>query len=151
MTTSKPTLIRLSSFALASSLLLLAGCSPAPAPAPAPPTPKTTEPSTSPVSITPAANEAPEKHPWTEDQILTCSVSQCWHLANKSEDTFFDIVQDLAAISARNRDLTLPDSEDAGRQAGEIIKQKTKADHEQLLFAVVDDAVRKVGKPAPAK
>jgi len=148
LTISKPTPIRLSTLALASSLLLLAGCSPAPAPPP--PTPKTT-PSASPVSITPAANEAPEKHPWTTDQILTCTVSQCWHLANKSEDTFFDIVQDLAAISARNRDLTLPDSEDAGRQTGKIIKQKTKADHEQLLFAVVDDAVRKVGKPAPAK
>jgi hypothetical protein len=150
MTTLKQTSIRLSSFALASSLLLVAGCSPTPAPAPAPPTPKTAAPSDSPVSITPGANEAPEKHPWTKDQILTCTVSQCWQLANKSEDTFFDIVQDLAAISAKSRDLTLPDSEEAGRQAGDIIKQKARSDHDQLLFAVVDDAVRKVGKPAPA-
>jgi hypothetical protein len=31
---------------------------------------------------------------------------------------------------------------------GEEIKAKAKADHDQLLFAIVDDAVRKVGQPS---
>jgi hypothetical protein len=42
----------------------------------------------------------------------------------------------------------LPDDEAAGRQAGEYIKQQAKQDHDQLLYAVVDQAVRRVGKPA---
>ena len=153
-TISKPLPTCLSFLALTAALLATAGCTPkTPPPTTASPTASTTSatPGQSPVSIKADANEASEAHPWTTDQILTCTVSQCWHLANKSEDTFFDIVQQLAATSAKNRDLTLPESEAAGRQVGEIIKTKAKADHDQLLYAVVDDAVRKVGKPAAAK
>ncbi len=140
----------LATIALAAAALLATGCNSAPNPTPeaAKPTPATA--ATSPVSITPAPGETAEKHPWTTQQILTCTVSQCWQLAGKSEDTFFDIVQDLAVISAKNRELTLPDDEAAGRKAGEIIKAKAKEDHEQLLFAVVDQAVREVGTEAPA-
>jgi hypothetical protein len=140
---------------LAAALLLTAGCNPkTPAPTTETPAAATTQsatPAQSPASITRGANEAAEAHPWTDQQILTCTVSQCWHLANKSEDTFFDIVQQLAAVSAQNRNLTLPESADAGKKVGEEIKAKAKADHDQLLYAVVDDAVRKVGQPAPAK
>lgn len=147
MTTS----ILFRSFALSSSILLFAGCNPAPTPTPEPaPKPSATT-STEKPSITPPVGEAPEKHPWTKDQILTCSVSQCWQLANKSEDTFFDIVQDLAAMSAKNRNIVLPDTAEAGQKAGEMIKAKAKADYDQLLYAIVDDAVRKIGKPAPAQ
>lgn len=140
---------------LAAALLLTAGCNPkTPAPTTETPASATTQsatPGQSPVSITPGANEAAEAHPWTDQQILTCTVSQCWHIANKSEDTFFDIVQQLAVISAQNRNLTLPETTEAGQKVGEEIKAKAKADHDQLLYAVVDDAVRKVGQPAPAK
>lgn len=141
--------------ALTAALLLTAGCNPkTPAPtteAPAGATSQSATPGQSPVSITPEAGEAAESHPWTTDQILTCTVSQCWQLANKDEETFFDIVQQLAATSAHNRDLTLPETEAAGREAGDLIKSKAKADHDQLLFAIVDEAVRKVGQPAAAK
>lgn len=142
---------------LSAALLLTAGCNSSRTPAPATETPaantsQSAAPGQSPVSITPAANEAPEPpQSWTTDQILTCTVSQCWHLANKKEDDFFDIVQQLAAISAKNRDITLPNDQAAGEKVGQIIKSKAKADHDQLLFAVVDDAVRQVGKPAAAK
>jgi hypothetical protein len=137
--------------ALATALIFTAGCNSKPA-TPPPASTSTGTPSAapgqSPVSITPGANEANESHPWTDQQILTCTVSQCWQLANKSEETFFDIVQQLAAISAQNRDLTLPQSTEAGQKVGEEIKAKAKADHDQLLFAIVDDAVRKVGQPS---
>jgi len=135
--------------ALAAAAFVAIGCDTAPKPAPeaAKPTPAAAP---SPVSITPSPGEAAEKHPWTTQQILTCTVSQCWQLSGKSEDTFFDIVQDLAAISAKNRDLTLPEDEAAGKKAGELIKSKAKADHDQLLYAVVDEAVRQVGTEAPA-
>jgi hypothetical protein len=98
-------------------------------------------------TITPDANSnAP--HNWTTEQILTCTVSDCWQLAGKNESTFFDIIQQLAAISAQTRGLTLPDSAAAGRRAGEYIKAKAKADHGQLLYAIVDASVRHVGTKA---
>lgn len=139
---------RIASLALGAAVLAASGCDSASKPAPEAAKPAPSTAATSPVSITPSPGEAPEKHPWTTQQILTCTVSQCWQLSGKSEDTFFDIVQDLAVISAKNRNLTLPEDEAAGRKAGEIIKEKTKADHDQLLFAVVDQAVRQVGTEA---
>jgi len=142
---------------LAAALLLTAGCNPR-TPAPTTETSSTTSttspsaaPGQSPVTINSDANQTSQSHPWTDQQILTCTVSQCWQLANKSEDSFFDIVQQLAAISAQNRDLTLPQSEAAGQQVGNDIKTQAKADHDQLLYAIVDAAVRKVGQPAAAK
>src|SRR5580704_18085455 len=99
--------------------------------------------------ITPAA-DANEPHNWTTEQILTCTVSDCWQLAGKIEETFFDIVQQLAAISAHTRGLTLPDNAAAGQRAGEYIKAKAHADPGQLLYAIVDASIRKVGTPAAA-
>jgi len=139
----------LTTIALSASLLLFAGCndnsrsplrpqSPAAASTPAP----------SPVTITPATTEAP--HTWTTDQILTCTVSQCWELGGKNEEGYFNIIQQLAVISARNRNLTLPEDEKAGEETGEYIKAEAHKDHDQLLFALVDAAVRKVGKPNPS-
>src|SRR5258707_1695069 len=98
----------------------------------------------SPVTITPSADSA-APHNWTTEQILTCTVSDCWQLAGKNEAAFFDIVQQLAEISAQTRGLTLPDDAAAGKRAGEYIKAKAKADHGQLLYAIVDASVRKVG------
>jgi hypothetical protein len=101
----------------------------------------------SPVTITPSADSA-APHNWTTEQILTCTVSDCWQLAGRNETTFFDIVQQLAEISAQTRGLTLPDNAEAGRSTGEYIKAKAHTDHGQLLYAIVDAAIRKVGKPA---
>jgi hypothetical protein len=95
-------------------------------------------------SISPAAGET------TDAQLITCTVSQAWRLSGRNEAAFFDIVQQLAAISAKNRSLMLPDNAAAGRRAGEYIKQAAKADHNQLLYVIVDKAVQKVGTPAPA-
>jgi hypothetical protein len=105
----------------------------------------------SPVNIKPEANEAPETHSWTIEQLLPLTVSEAWQMSGKSEDKFFDMVQDLAAFAAQKRNLVLPASEAAGQQAGEYIKQQAKLDRDQLLYAVVDQAVRKVGTPALAQ
>jgi hypothetical protein len=77
----------------------------------------------SPVTITPSADSA-APHNWTTEQILTCTVSDCWQLAGRNETTFFDIIQQLAEISAQTRGLTLPDNAEAGRSTGEYIKAK---------------------------
>jgi hypothetical protein len=103
----------------------------------------------SPVTITPSADSA-APHNWTTEQILTCTVSDCWQLAGRNETTFFDIIQQLAEISAQTRGLTLPDDAAAGQRAGEYIKAKARSDHDQLLYAIVDASIRKVGTPAAA-
>src|SRR6201987_5219830 len=102
------------------------------------------------VTITPSADSA-APHNWTTEQILTCTVSDCWQLAGKNEATFFDIIQQLSEISAQSRGLMLPDSAAAGQRAGQYIKAQAHMDHGQLLYAIVDAAIRKVGtRPAAA-
>lgn len=96
-------------------------------------------------SVTPPGSTAPEK--WNTDQILTATVHQAWLLAGKNEDNFFQIVKQLAEISAQNRGLVLPDTPEAGRKAGEYIKTHAKADHNALLYPIVDKAVQMTGKP----
>ncbi|MGH9596941.1 MAG: hypothetical protein ACRD3K_09105, partial [Edaphobacter sp.] len=59
-----------------------------------------------------------------------------------SPATFFDIIQELAA---QNRGLTLPDDAAAGRRAEEYIKAKARTNHGQLLYAIVDASIRRVG------
>jgi hypothetical protein len=98
----------------------------------------------SPATITPSADST-ASHNWTSEQILTCTVSQCWQLAGRNEAGFFDIVQQLAALSAQNRNITLPDDAAAGQRMGNYIKKKANEDRDALLYAVVDASVRYVG------
>jgi hypothetical protein len=95
---------------------------------------------------TPSSAAAPS---WTLDQAVTCSVHDAWVLGGKTESGFFAIVKDLAALSAQKPGLTLPDSETVGHEFGEYIKKQAREDHDQLLYEIVDRAVRKYGtKPA---
>jgi hypothetical protein len=102
----------------------------------------------SPATIKSSGDSAP--HNWTTEQILTCTVADCWQLAGKDESTFFDIIQQLAAISAQQRNVTLPDDAAAGQRVGNYIKMKAKADHQALLYSIVDASVRHVGDKAAA-
>lgn len=84
------------------------------------------------------------------DQIVTASVHDAWLLSGKNEEAFFDIVEQLAQLSAEKRGVSLPDSAAAGKRMGAIIKQKARADHDQLLYVIVDQAVRAVGAKTTA-
>lgn len=84
------------------------------------------------------------------DQIVTASVHDAWMLSRKNEEAFFDIVQQLAQLSAEKRRLALPDDAAAGKRMGEIIKEKAEADHDELLYVIVDQAVRAVGTKTTA-
>jgi hypothetical protein len=107
-----------------------------------------------------AQQQQPEvtAHPHTDandktypmDQIVTATVHDAWLLSGKNEEAFFDIVEQLAQFSAQKRGLTLPDSAAAGRRMGMMIKTRAKADHDQLLYAIVDQAVRTLGVKATA-
>jgi hypothetical protein len=84
------------------------------------------------------------------DQIVTASVHDAWLLSGRNEEAFFDIVEQLAQISAEKRDLNLPDSAAAGKRMGAIIKEKARADRDELLYVIVDQAVRAVGTKTTA-
>jgi len=90
-------------------------------------------------------------HNWTTDQIITATVHQAWVLSGKDEANFFEIVRELAEISARNRNLILPDDPATGRRAGEYIKEQARADHDQLLYAIVDKSVQMTGRRGPTQ
>jgi hypothetical protein len=94
------------------------------------------------------------------DQLVTKTVHEAWVASGRNEDKFFAMVQQCAELSARNRDITLPDTTVAGEKFGAWIKKEARRDSDQLLYAVVDRAVRHVGKtntaaataaPEPAK
>ena len=84
------------------------------------------------------------------DQIVTASVHDAWLLSGRNEEAFFDIVEQLAQISAEKRGLSLPDNAAAGKRMGEIIKEKARADRDELLYVIVDQAVRAVGTKTTA-
>ncbi|WP_263382982.1 hypothetical protein [Granulicella arctica] len=111
---------------------------------------QTTPDQATPGSMTRATTDAATTHNWTTDQIITATVHQAWLLSDKNEANFFEIIKELAEISAKNRDLTLPDSPEAGQKAGAYIKKQARADHDQLLYAIVDKSVRMTGTKAPA-
>ena len=90
-------------------------------------------------------------HNWTTDQIITATVHQAWILSGKDEANFFEIVRELAEISARNRNMILPDDPATGRRAGEYIKEQARADHDQLLYAIVDKSVQMTGRRGPTQ
>jgi hypothetical protein len=99
--------------------------------------------SAKPAEIAPQSAESgtPTQTHWDQTQLITSTVHQAWILSGKNEATFFEMVEQLADLSAKNRGITLPDSEAAGRRMGEYIKRSAKADTDQLLYAVVDKAV----------
>jgi hypothetical protein len=97
--------------------------------------------------IAPASAGAVSDSTYTAEQILPLTVHQAWLMSDKDETKFFAIVTQMATMSAKNRNLQLPETAEAGRKVGEMIKTMAKKDTDQLLYAVVDAAVRKVGTP----
>ena len=92
------------------------------------------------------------------EQLVTKTVHEAWVASGRNEDKFLAMVQQLAELSAQNRGITLPNTPEAGAKFGDWIKKESRKDPEQLLYAVVDHAVRYVGKKqadtaaaAPAK
>jgi hypothetical protein len=82
---------------------------------------------------------------WTVDQLMTASVHDAWVMSGRNEQKFFEMATALAQISAQKRGLTLPNSAEAGKRFGELVKEGAKGDHDQLLYSVVDKAVQQVG------
>ena len=80
----------------------------------------------------------------TAAQALPLTCAQAWIVAEKDYAKMRALVITLAKVSLVNRDLTFPDQRDAGATAGKGIAADCKADPNALLFAVVDEHVRRV-------
>ena len=89
--------------------------------------------------------KATQEH-WDPAQLITATVHQAWALSSKNEANFYEMIEQLADISAKNRGVSLPESAAAGRRMGEYIKRTASADTDQLLYAVVDKAVVMIAK-----
>jgi hypothetical protein len=76
------------------------------------------------------------------DKLVTATCRQAWHLGGRTQEGFFSIVEQLTALSAQNRGVTLPDDKDAGARAGQWIRTQAMKDPDQLLYAIVDQAVQ---------
>jgi hypothetical protein len=81
-------------------------------------------------------------------QALPLTCAQAWAAAHKSYPEARAIVITLAKVSLANRDLTFPNTRDAGVDAGRGIAGDCKADPDALLFAIVDKHVRRVAGTA---
>jgi len=95
-----------------------------------------------------AANSADAGH--VSRDLLTSTVHEAWVQSGRNEDKFFDMVKQCAELSAQKRGVTLPDTEAAGRKMGMLIKTTARRDPDQLLYAVVDAAVKQTAIP-PAR
>jgi hypothetical protein len=80
------------------------------------------------------------------DQLVTTTVHEAWVASGRNEDKFFEMVQQLTELSAAKRGITLPETQEAGTKAGNWIRKEARKDPDQLLYVVVDRAVRYVGK-----
>jgi hypothetical protein len=86
-------------------------------------------------------------HTLTMDEALPLTCEQAWIAGGKSYEPMVAIVKTLAKVSLANRRLTLPNTKEAGLEAGKGIADDCKADPDALLFAVVDKHVRQVAQP----
>lgn len=76
------------------------------------------------------------------DKLVIATCRQAWQLGGRTQEGFYAIVKQLAALSAQNRGVTLPDNKTAGARAGTWIRTQALKDPDQLLYAVVDQAVQ---------
>ena len=81
-------------------------------------------------------------------ELMSMTVHEAWVKADRNEDKFFDMVKQLALVSAQKRGVTLPDTEAAGREMGMLIKTGARRDPDQSLYSVVDTAVKQTASAA---
>jgi hypothetical protein len=93
---------------------------------------------------------AAAKTQWAATDVLPLTCVQAWEKAGKTYPKMLSIVVTLARVSLANRDLTFPDTREAGLEAGKRIADDCKADPDGLLFAIVDKHVRQIAKPSTA-
>ena len=94
------------------------------------------------------AHPASPKTKWAATDVLPLTCAQAWVKSGKSYSEMLSIVKILARVSLANRDLTFPDTREAGLEAGKGIAEDCKTDPNGLLFAIVDKHVRRIAEAA---
>lgn len=121
-------------------------------PPPAPPAvPPAVTPSTPPGAGPTVTTGAPSTPCWTVQQLITMTVSEAWQLSGQNYTEFGKMTQALADLSAQKRGINVPDTMAAGQEIGRSIKQCAQADPNQLLYVVVDNAVRNYAVAHPQR
>jgi hypothetical protein len=90
--------------------------------------------------------QAQARTTWTAEDALPLTCAQAWVEAGKTYKGLLGIITPLAIVSLANRDLTFPNTKEAGVDAGKGIIADCKADPDALLFAIVDKHVRRVAE-----
>jgi hypothetical protein len=85
---------------------------------------------------------------WKALDALPLTCAQAWVQSGRTYPGLLAVVEVLARVSLANRDLTFPNTRDAGLDAGKGIAEDCKADPQALLFAIVDKHVRRVAEAA---
>jgi hypothetical protein len=101
-----------------------------------------------PAQSQPAPAAAAPKKTWTPNEVLPFTCAQAWVEGGRTYSGLYSVVETLARVSLANRDLTFPDTKEAGLDAGNGIAADCKADPDALLFAIVDKHVRRVSTAA---
>jgi hypothetical protein len=85
---------------------------------------------------------------WKAEEALPLTCAQAWVRSGRTYPGMLAVVDALARVSLANRDLTFPNTREAGLDAGKGIAEDCKGDPHALLFAVVDKHVRRVAEAA---
>ena len=83
---------------------------------------------------------------WKAETVLPLTCAQAWIEAGRTYPGLLAIVETLARVSLGNRDLTFPNTREAGIDAGTGIVADCKADPHALLFSIVDKHVRRIAE-----
>jgi hypothetical protein len=96
----------------------------------------------SPIAVRPAKSTST----MDAEHTLPMTCVQAWSAAGKRYPQMLAIVTTLPKVSLANRNLTFPNTREAGLDAGRGIADDCKADPDALLFAIVDKHVRRVAR-----
>ena len=102
------------------------------------------------IAAAPQQKPAPPNTKLAAEDVRPLTCVQAWVKSNKNYTGMRSIVVTLARVSLANRDLTFPNTREAGLEAGKAIAEDCKADPNALLFAIVDKHVRRVAEAATA-
>lgn len=83
------------------------------------------------------------------DPPVTLTVKEVWQKSGGNYERFVVVVRSMALLSVQKRGYHLDATRDAGLEIGKTIRAEAQRDPDQLLYAVVDAAVRQYAAAHP--
>ena len=101
-------------------------------------------------AATSAAKTAPaaKPKPFKVVELIPMTCAEAWAASGKDYTEMYRILAALATVSLANRELTFPNTKEAGIDAGTGVAKDCEADPKGLLYAMVDKHVRRVAEGA---